>query len=123
MDKKVYEFVSKEMQDPIVEWKTCAITGEPFAVFQSDINFFDKISPTFNGVKYQIPAPKLCPRERQRRRLSFVNNHKLYKRQCDFSQKPFISCYSPDKLYRVYTRNIWFGNDRDAIQYAQDFHT
>lgn len=45
--KEVYEFISKQTNDPIVEWKTCAISGQPFAIYQSDLDFYAKISPTF----------------------------------------------------------------------------
>ena len=74
MDRKVYEFISKQFNDPIVVWRTCKVSGQPFAIFQSDVDFYDKISPTFNGKKYAIPAPTLCPEERLRRRCVFKNN-------------------------------------------------
>ena len=48
MDKKVYEFISTQTKDPIVEWKTCTVSGKPFAIFQSDVDFYAKISPTIN---------------------------------------------------------------------------
>ena len=69
--KELYEFISKETQDPIVEWRTCTLSWAEFPIYQSDLDFYDKISPTFNGVKYQIPVPTICPEERQRRRLMF----------------------------------------------------
>ncbi|MEI8091835.1 MAG: hypothetical protein WCG98_06560 [bacterium] len=47
MQKEVYEFISTQTNDPIVEWKTCELSGQPFAVFQSDVDFLQKISPTF----------------------------------------------------------------------------
>jgi len=46
MQKKVYEFVSQHMEDPIVQWKTCPESGQEFAVFQSDLDFYEKISPS-----------------------------------------------------------------------------
>lgn len=115
--KEVYEFVSKHTNDPIVERKTCAISGQPFAIFQSDLNFYEKISPTFNGVKFAIPTPTLCPEERQRRRLSFRNERKLYRRQCDASKKSIISIYSPDKPYKVYDRDIRISDSRNPMEY------
>ena len=81
----VYNFISKQTSDPIVERKTCAASGTRFAIFQSDLNFYDKISPTFAGEKFKIPTPTLCPEERQRRRLVWRNERKLYKRTCDAS--------------------------------------
>ena len=81
--KEVYEFIGQQASDPITQWKTCAISGQEFPIYKSDRDFYDKISPTFNGKKYQIPTPTLCPEERQRRRLLFRNERKLYKRKCD----------------------------------------
>ena len=121
MEKKVYEFISKQTQDPIVEWKTCKISGKPFAIFQSDVDFYEKISPTINGKRFLIPTPTLCPEERQRRRLVFRNERKLYKRTCDFSGKEIISIYSPDKQCRVYDQTIWRSDKRDPMDYGREY--
>jgi hypothetical protein len=102
MQKEVYEFISKQTNDPIVEWKTCRISGQPFAIFQSDIDFLDKISPIFYGKKYQIPTPTICPEERTRRRMARRNERKLYRRKDEQFDKDQISMFSPDKEYRVY---------------------
>ena len=119
--REVYEYISKQTHDPIVERKICAISGQAFAIYQSDLDFYDKISPTFNGVKYPIPTPTLCPEERQRRRLSFRNERKLYRRQCDASKKSIISIYSPDKPYKVYDQKIRWSDDRDPMDYGMEF--
>ena len=119
--KEVYEFISKQTNDPIVERKTCTVSGQPFAIFQSDVDFYAKISPMFNGQKFPIPTPTLCPEERQRRRLSFRNERKLYRRQCDASKKSIISIYSPDKPYKVYDQKIRRSDSRDPMEYGMDF--
>ena len=119
--KEVYEFISKQTGDPIVERKICTISGQPFAIFQSDVDFYAKISPTFNGQKFPIPTPTLCPEERQRRRLSFRNERKLYHRQCDASKKSIISIYSPDKPYKVYDQKVRRSDSRDPMDYGMDF--
>ena len=115
--REVYEFISRQTSDPIVERKTCTVSGQPFAVFQSDLDFYSKISPTFNGQKFAIPTPTLCPEERQRRRLSFRNERKLYRRQCDASKKSIITIYSPDKPYKVYDQKIRRSDSRDPMDY------
>ena len=118
MQKNVYEFISKQTNDPIVEWKTCKVSGQEFPIYQSDLEFYDKISPTFNGVKYQIPTPTLCPEERQRRRLAFRNERKLYRRTCDASGQNIISMYSPDKSYKIYHKDYRWSDARDATFYG-----
>jgi hypothetical protein len=95
MQKEVYEFISKKTDDPIIEWRTCAVSGEEFAIFQSDKKFYKKISPTFGGKKFQIPFPTLCPEERQRRRLLFRNDRKLYRDKCALTGENIVSLYHP----------------------------
>ena len=119
--KSIYEHISKQTSDPILERKTCKISGAEFPIYKSDMEFYDKISPVFNGVKYQIPTPTLCPEERQRRRLLFRNERKLYKRKCDASGKDIISIYSPDKPYKIYDQKFWWGDEWDPMDYGKDF--
>lgn len=121
MQKEVYEFIARKMADPIVSRQTCRVSSEPFAIFQSDIDFLEKVSPIFAGKKYQIPLPTLCPEERQRRRLLFRNERKLYKRKCDFSGKEIVSVYSPEKPYKVYDQKIWWSDVRDGLEYGISF--
>ena len=121
MQKEVYEFISKQTNDPIVEWKTCAVSGEPFAIFQSDLDFYDKISPVLNGTRYQIPTPTLCPEERQRRRLFFRNERKLYRRKCDATGRDIISLYSPDKPHKVFEQKFRWSDAWDAMNYGRDY--
>lgn len=110
------------MNDPIVEWKTCEISWAQFPIYQSDLEFYDKISPVINGVKYPIPTPKLCPEERERRRMSFVNLRKLYRRTCDASGKAIISIYSPEKTYTVYEQNIRHGEGWNPLIYGKKWN-
>ena len=141
-DPKVYEFISKQTNEPIVERKTCTISGTKFPIFQSDLDFYDKISPCFEASKemgdklikakpvyfswtedgkleVKIPTPTLCPEERQRRRLLFRNERKLYKRKCDATGETIISMHSPDKTYTVYDQRVWRSDERNNIMYGQ----
>jgi hypothetical protein len=68
-----------------------------------------------------IPTPTLCPDCRQQRRLSFRNERKLYKRTCDATGKQIISIYSEDKPYKVYDPKIWRSDQRDPMEYGQDY--
>ena len=47
MEKKVYEYISSQNNDPIIEWKICAKSGEEFPIFASEQKFFAQMSPTF----------------------------------------------------------------------------
>jgi hypothetical protein len=79
-----------------------------------------------NGVKdgrfvATIPTPTLCPEERQRRRLSFRNERKLYRRKCDATGENIISIYSPDKPYKIYDQKVWRSDVRDPMSYGFEF--
>ena len=64
--------------EKIIERKICPISGEEFFVTDKDLEFYDKISPVFNGKKYSIPSPTLCPDERKRRRMCMRNDRHVY---------------------------------------------
>lgn len=85
-----------QSSDPIIQTKICPVSGKEFSITQGDLDFYNKISPTFAGKKFQIPTPTLCPEERQRRRLAFRNERNFYRRTCDASGKQIISMYHPD---------------------------
>lgn len=137
--REVYEYVSKKTNDPIVEWKKCRISWQEFPIYQSDLNFYDRVSPTFEvdenfakdffeknsdvkdsfeykdwKLKAKIPAPTLCPQERERRRFAFMNDQHLYKRSIDNTGKMWITAYSPNKPYKVYDFDYWFSRNRES---------
>ena len=108
-------------EENIIETKKCRISGKEFFVTDKDRQIYEKISPFFNGKIQIIPSPTLCPEERQRRRLSFRNERKLYHRKCDKTGNQIISIYSPDKPYTVYDQKVWWGDDWNAFDYGMDF--
>lgn len=98
---EVYKFISQQTWDPIVERKTCEISDTKFPITQKDLEFYDKISPVYNGKKYQIPTPRLCPEERELRRMSRRNVRSYYKRRCALSGNTIVSIYSPNSPYQT----------------------
>lgn len=106
----------------IIETKKCRISGKDFFVTNKDMEFYEKISPVFAGQKYLIPNPTLCPDERQRRRLAFRNERKLYHRKCDKTGNQIISIYSPDKPYTVYDQKVWWGDNWSPMEYGIKFN-
>ena len=108
----VYTYISKQNTDPIIERKTCAVSWQQFAIFESDKKFYEKM---------WVPFPTLCPEERKRRRTSFRNSQSLYKRKCDATGQTIVSMYSPDKEYTVFDNDAWRSDDRSAYSYAQEY--
>ena len=118
--KDVYEFISKQINDPIVERKTCRVSEKKFPIYQNDKDFYGKISPSFAGKKYSIPAPTLCPEERHRRRMAWRNERIIYKRTCDATKKQIVSVYSPTSPFIVYDQKEWWSDNRDPLSYGQE---
>lgn len=104
-----------------MEKKECKNCGTEFVIEDEDFKFYDKISPVFDGKKYHIPMPSLCPDCRQQRRLSFRNEHNLYKRTCDLCKKKIISCYHDRIDFPVYCPECWWSDKWDASDYGMDF--
>lgn len=101
--------------------KSCLHCQEQFEITQDDLDFYNKVSPIFAGEKFPIPTPTLCPDCRQRRRLSFRNERKLYKSICSSTKQPMVSIYHPESDYTVYNHKIWRSDMRDPMDYAMDF--
>lgn len=121
MEKKVYEFMSAQNNDSIIERRDCEKTGESFPIFQSDIEFYKLLAPTFAGETFPIPYPKLCPDEREKRRTLRRNERKLYRGTCSASGKQIISQYSPDKPYKVFDQKVRWSDVRNPLDYGRDF--
>lgn len=101
--------------------RTCPITGKTFIVRDEDMVFYEKISPVFAGHKYLIPPPTLSPGERTRRRLSYRNENKLFKRKSSLSGRTIISFFRPDSPYQIYTQDEWWSDKWDPMYYGRDF--
>jgi hypothetical protein len=107
--------------ETIIETKICKHCGKSFSITQADKEFYEKISPVFNGTKYLIPTPTFCPDCRNQRRLSFRNERSLYRRNDDLTKKPLILSYSPDKKYTVYSPTSWRSDQRNPMDYGKEF--
>ncbi|EKD93282.1 MAG: hypothetical protein ACD_28C00186G0002 [uncultured bacterium] len=101
--------------------KQCKACTKSFEIIEADLVFYKEISPVFNGDKFLIPAPQLCPACRFQRRLLFRNERHLYHRKSDLSGKAIISMFSPDKSLKVYDQEEWWGDAWDGLEYAREF--
>ena len=121
MEKQVYDFIAAQTGEKIVERKKCPGCGQEFAITDKDLEFYKKISPVFNGTKYEIPAPTLCPDCRNQRRLTRRNERRLYKRKCDLTGRIMVSIYAPESPYVVYNQTDRWWDNWNAMDYGRDF--
>lgn len=104
-----------------MENKTCKQCQEQFEVADQDLVFYEKMGPEIAGQKYAFPAPTLCPKCRQIKRLSFINYKKLYRRKCDKSGEDIVSCFPPNSPYKIWKNENWWKDDWDPMSFGRDF--
>lgn len=102
--------------------KKCKNCWADFKIESDDLEFFERIAPSFCWKKFKISHPTLCPNCRQQRRLWWKNERIIYKRKCDLTGKKIISIYSPDCWYKVYDTNEWWSDKWDELDYWRDFN-
>ncbi|HEY4475418.1 MAG TPA: hypothetical protein VJB92_01715, partial [Candidatus Paceibacterota bacterium] len=93
------------------EIKICQNCKHEFIIEPEDFDFYEKI---------KVPAPTFCPECRMQRRMAIRNERSLYKDSCDLCGKHMLSIYSPDKPFKVYCRECWYGDDWDPLSYGMD---
>ena len=86
-----------------------------------DLEFYDRISPVLDRKKYSVPTPTLCPRERERRRLSWRNEYKLYPAKCAGTGKNILSVYNPSSPIIAYDMDYWWSDAWDPMEYGRGF--
>jgi hypothetical protein len=99
----------------------CKQCNQSFEVTAQDRKFYEDVSPVFDKKKCLIPEPTLCPDCRLQRRLAWRNERNLYHRKCDLSGKQIISIYSPEKPFKVFDQDEWWGDKWNPLDYGRDF--
>ncbi len=94
------------------ENRSCQNCQKDFKIESEDFGFYEKM---------KVPPPTWCPDCRQVRRYAWRNERNLYRRNCDLCQKSTITIYSPNKPYKVYCHDCWWGDDWDFSSYGRDF--
>lgn len=102
--------------------KICKKCGNQFEITKEDIDLYDKVSPVFCGKKYLISVPELCPHCRFIYKGAFRNEHTYYRTKSAFSGKPLISVYAPDRPYKIYSYDEWWGDKWSPLDYGRDFN-
>ncbi|HEV7702578.1 MAG TPA: hypothetical protein VGO63_04025 [Candidatus Paceibacterota bacterium] len=93
------------------ENKTCQNCKKDFAIEPEDFSFYEKM---------QVPPPTFCPDCRAQRRMAFRNERKLFKVKDHITGKDIFATYPPESGRKIITREEWFGNEFDAMEYGAD---
>ena len=99
--------------------KTCSQCSAPFEITQSDLEFYEKVSPVIAGKTYLIPPPLLCPDCRVQRRMAWRNDRTFYHRTCDLTGAKFVSMYAPDARFPVYKQDTWHSDRWDGLTFGR----
>ncbi len=95
-----------------IQNKICQNCKNQFVIEPADFDFYEKI---------KVPPPTWCSQCRFQRRLLFMNERALYKRDCDMCKKSIVTMYSPDKNLIVYCNPCWWSDKWDARDYGREY--
>jgi hypothetical protein len=105
--------------------QTCSACQSQFTITPEEIKFIDKISPIFEGKKFPIPAPAICPDCRLRTRTAHRNEQYMYMNKSANTGESLLSLYSPDtdwgKKYKIVTDSEWWSDKWDGTDFGRDF--
>lgn len=96
------------------EKRMCQNCKKKFTIESDDFNFYGKI---------HVPPPTWCPECRLIRRLSWRNEHSLFRRQNGASKnsETLISIYHPDAKIISYDKEMWWSDKWDPCDYGVDY--
>lgn len=99
--------------------QNCKNCKQNFDISDNDLNFYEKISPAFNGKKYLLPPPTFCHDCRHQRRISWRNERGLYHRKCSETGRRIMAMYPENAPFPVYDNDVWWGDSWDEMAYGQ----
>jgi hypothetical protein len=92
--------------------KNCGDCKKEFEITAEDIEFLNIL---------RVPAPKLCPICRKRRRLTFANYSNIYRRKCDAPghTDTMISLTAPIIPWVMYDYDTYYGDSWDPRTFGR----
>lgn len=89
--------------------RNCRNCDKNFRIFPEDLEFYKHISPTFNGEKFSIPPPSLCPNCRYKDRIMAMPPMEFWQRKCmnDGCQNIFQTTYAPVIPKKIYCQECY----------------
>ncbi len=90
----------------------CANCKASFVIRDRDLEFHKQM---------QVPPPTWCPTCRMKRRMSFYNQRRLFRKKEEAGGKEIFSSYSPKSPVKIHERAYWMGDAWDALSYGRDY--
>jgi hypothetical protein len=100
---------------------SCISCSQAFETHKTDVEFYQKVSPVIGGKTLAVPPPTHCPDCRQQRRMSWRNEHTLYRSSCKNCGRAIISALSPQSPYVRFCHDCWFGDTWDGKEHGRTF--
>ena len=94
-----------------METRVCQNCKQNFVIEPEDFNFYEKI---------KVPPPTFCPLCRAQRRLAFRNERRLFKVKDYFTGQDIFSTYPRESGRNIITREAWFGDGWNGMDYGVD---
>ena len=94
------------------EVKQCQNCKANFTIYEEDALFYSKLN---------VPAPSWCPFCRFVRRLTFINERALYKRNCAKCGLSVVTMYHPDTPITVWCMPCRMADTWDGGQYGREY--
>lgn len=98
MQKEIYEKISKETWEKIIEFKNCEYCLQDYPLYESEKKAYDKEEFIYS---------KICPDCTFRVCNYFLNDKYLYKRKCDKTKKDMVSIYAPGSQLKIFESDIY----------------
>ncbi len=94
------------------ETRVCQNCKNQFVIEPEDFAFYEKI---------KVPPPTFCSRCRVQRRMLWRNEWKLFRRPDALDGKEIFSNFPKEANVKVYTKEYWWSDNWDAMDYGRDY--
>ena len=94
------------------ETRQCQNCKHDFQIEPEDFSFYEKI---------KVPPPTFCPDCRAQRRMSWRNEHNLFKRNEDKDGKVIFSAYPNHSPVKIYEKEYWWSDAWSGLDYGKEY--
>ncbi|MEK7546683.1 MAG: hypothetical protein AAB536_00670 [Patescibacteria group bacterium] len=91
--------------------QACQNCKKDFVIEPEDFDFYKRM---------KVPPPTFCPDCQMQRLMMWRNERSLYKRK-DESGKDIISIFSPDKPFKVHSKDYWWSDEWNPLDYGKEY--